>query len=45
MVASRQLPEVAEYPDLGQVMAQAHTCSQTGEQLWFIHDVGKPDDA
>jgi uncharacterized cupin superfamily protein len=45
MVASRQLPEVAEYPDLGQVVAQAHTRSQTGEQLWFIHDVGKPGDA
>jgi uncharacterized cupin superfamily protein len=45
MVASRQLPEVAEYPELGQVVAQAHTRSQTGEQLWLIHDVGKPDDA
>jgi uncharacterized cupin superfamily protein len=32
-------PEVVEYPDLGQVTAQARTGSQTGEQLWLIHDV------
>jgi uncharacterized cupin superfamily protein len=32
-------PEVVEYPDLGQVTAQARTSSQTGEQLWLIHDV------
>lgn len=32
-------PEVVEYPDLGQITAQARTASQTGEQLWLIHDV------
>jgi uncharacterized cupin superfamily protein len=32
-------PEVAEYPDLGQITAQARTGSQTGERLWLIHDV------
>ncbi len=39
MVSTRQFPEVAEYPDLGQVTVQAHTTSQTGKRLWFIHDV------
>jgi uncharacterized cupin superfamily protein len=34
-------PEVAEYPDLGQITAQARTGSQTGEPLWLIHDVGR----
>jgi uncharacterized cupin superfamily protein len=32
-------PEVAEYPDLRQITAQARTGSQTGEHLWVIHDV------
>jgi uncharacterized cupin superfamily protein len=32
-------PEVVEYPDLGQVTAQARTASQTGDRLWLIHDV------
>jgi uncharacterized cupin superfamily protein len=36
-------PEVAEYPDLGQITAQARTDSQTGERLWLIHDVKKTD--
>ena len=36
-------PEVVEYPDLGQVTAQARTGSQTGERLWLIHDVGPAD--
>ena len=31
--------EVCEYPDLGQVTAQARTGSLTGERLWLIHDV------
>jgi uncharacterized cupin superfamily protein len=40
VVASiRVSPEVAEYPDLNQITAQARTGSQTGEQLWLIHDV------
>jgi hypothetical protein len=30
---------VVEYPDLGQITAQARTGSQTGERLWLIHDV------
>ena len=35
----RASPEVAEYPDLKKITAQARTDSQTGERLWFIHDV------
>jgi uncharacterized cupin superfamily protein len=35
----RVSPEVAEYPDLKQITAQARTGSQTGERLWLIHDV------
>jgi uncharacterized cupin superfamily protein len=35
----RVSPEVVEYPDLGQITAQARTGSQTGERLWLIHDV------
>jgi len=41
MADSKQMPEVAEYPELGQITAQARTGSQTGEQLWFIYDVPK----
>ena len=36
-------PEVAEYPDLQQITAQARTGSQTGGQLWLIHDVRQED--
>jgi uncharacterized cupin superfamily protein len=32
-------PEVAEYPDLNQITAQARTKSQTGEALWLIHEL------
>ena len=39
MVSDHPSPEVVEYPDLGQITAQARTSSQTGERLWFIHDV------
>ena len=39
MASTRGAPEVAEYPDLGQITVQAPTGSQTGEQLWFIYDV------
>jgi uncharacterized cupin superfamily protein len=35
----RVFPEVAEYPELKQITAQAPTASQTGERLWLIHDV------
>lgn len=35
-------PKVVEYPDLGQITAQARTGSLTGERLWLIHDV-EPD--
>jgi uncharacterized cupin superfamily protein len=35
----RSSPEVAEYPDLGKITAQARTASQTGERLWLIHDL------
>jgi uncharacterized cupin superfamily protein len=35
----RITPEVVEYPDLGQLTAQARTASQTGDELFVIHDV------
>ncbi|MGH3111148.1 MAG: cupin domain-containing protein [Gaiellaceae bacterium] len=43
MVSDRPSPEVAEYPDLGQITAQARTGSQTGERLWLIYAVPKTD--
>ena len=39
MASTLHSPEVAEYPDLKQITAQATTGSLTGEQLWFIHHV------
>lgn len=39
MASTQGAPEVAEYPDLGQITVQAPTGSQTGDQLWFIYDV------
>lgn len=39
MASTLSSPEVCEYPDLGQITAQAKTGSLTGERLWFIHDV------
>jgi uncharacterized cupin superfamily protein len=44
VASSVQLPEVGEYPELGQITVQARTTSQTGEQLWFIHELPKPAD-
>jgi len=44
VASSRRLPEVGEYPELGQITVQGPSASQTGEQLWFIHDVGKRGD-
>jgi uncharacterized cupin superfamily protein len=44
MASSRRLPEVAEYPELGQIAVQGPSASQTGEGLWFIYDVPKPGD-
>ena len=41
MVSTLVSPEVAEYPDLGQITARARTSSQTGERLWLIHDVSQ----
>jgi uncharacterized cupin superfamily protein len=35
----RVSPEVAEYPDLGKITAQARTASQTGDRLWLIYDL------
>jgi uncharacterized cupin superfamily protein len=32
-------PEVAEYPDIKKITAQARTESQTGDRLWLIHDL------
>jgi uncharacterized cupin superfamily protein len=40
MVSTHPAPEVVEYPELGQITAQAPTASQTGERLWLVHDVG-----
>ena len=42
MVSTLRSPEVAEYPDLKQITAQARTESQTGERLWLIHEVEPP---
>ena len=42
MVSTLRSPEVAEYPDLKQITAQARTASQTGERLWLIHEVEPP---
>jgi uncharacterized cupin superfamily protein len=39
MASTLGSPEVAEYPDLKKITAQAGTRSQTGERLWFIHDL------
>jgi uncharacterized cupin superfamily protein len=39
MASSQNMPEVAEYPDLRKITAQARTGSQTGEPLWLIHDL------
>jgi uncharacterized cupin superfamily protein len=39
MASTISSPEVAEYPDLRQITAQARTASMTGERLWLIHDV------
>ncbi len=44
LVSDHPSPEVVEYPDLGQVTAQARTESQTGERLWLIHDVRPSDE-
>lgn len=41
MVSGRGAPEVVEYPDLGQITVQGPAGSQTGERLWFIHDVNE----
>lgn len=42
MASTLSSPEVAEYPDLRQITAQARTGSQTGDRLWLIHDVDPP---
>lgn len=39
MASTLVSPEVAEYPDLHQITAQARTESQTGERLWLIHEL------
>jgi hypothetical protein len=39
MVSTLKSPEVAEYPELRQITAQAQTSSQTGDRLWLIHDI------
>jgi uncharacterized cupin superfamily protein len=42
MVSTLHSPEVAEYPDIGKITAQARTASETGERLWVIHDLESP---
>jgi uncharacterized cupin superfamily protein len=42
MASTLVSPEVAEYPDLHQITAQARTGSQTGEPLWLIHELSEP---
>jgi uncharacterized cupin superfamily protein len=44
MASTLSSPEVVEYPDLGQITAQARTGSLTGERLWFIHDIDAKGD-
>jgi len=44
VVSDHPSPEVAEYPDLGQITAQASTGSQTGERLWLVYDVPSETD-
>lgn len=44
MVSTLVSPEVVEYPDHKQITAQAGTASQTGDQLFLIHDVTAPED-
>jgi uncharacterized cupin superfamily protein len=42
----RVSPEVVEYPDLKKITGQALTGSQTGDRLWFIHDLERgPEEA
>ena len=43
MASTRPFPEVVEYPELGQITAQAPTASQTGDRLWLVYDVPKDD--
>jgi uncharacterized cupin superfamily protein len=42
MASTLHSPEVAEYPDIGKITAQARTASQTGERLWVVHDLELP---
>lgn len=44
VVSTQRRPEVAEYPDLKKITAFAPTRSQTGEQLWLIHDLEQDDE-
>jgi hypothetical protein len=39
MASTLKSPEVAEYPDIRKITAQARTDSQTGDRLWLIHDL------
>jgi uncharacterized cupin superfamily protein len=39
MASTLKSPEVAEYPDIKKITAQARTESQTGDRLWLIHDL------
>ena len=44
MASTQGSPEVAEYPDLGQITVQGPSGSQTGDRLWFIYDVPRATD-
>lgn len=45
VAGTRNSPEVAEYPDLGQLTAQSRLPSQLDEPLFAIHDLVARDDA
>ena len=44
MVSTLQSPEVVEYPDIEKLTAQARTASQTGDRLFVIHDLARPEE-
>ncbi len=43
MAGTRVSPEIAEYPDLGQVTAQSRELNQKGEPLFLIHSLDVSD--
>ncbi len=41
VAGTRVSPEVAEYPDLGQVTAQSRLPNQKGDELFVVHTLGE----